>query len=461
MKYQALFGSILAVSAATMSYAEDNTPLQSINSNNANNATFIAGSSINDISSVWFNPAIAAQNGNQASVNIIQNEAASIYFENNNQVFGVQLGRNSFSTSNNIYDLFWAKKSGDGSSMGAHIYWSTESDSSLLETDVDGNAILGNSYSVEIDANNSFTANIDKNKSSVLKYQTGASFGLYSDQRQLVIDARAYEFVGENDHFNASWTNKVNDVSTDESLETQIKNASKGAVINSSYIQVASEKLSYIGSASISLTNDSNYSLSDSNNGTTRNVSEVSTDNRTNSLGLSAGAQYILKPNERVEFVVQQHLAVSLNLVSSTTTVEQNFSETGDVVIDNITGVSAKSTSNGYNINAPVSLAMKMQASKKINLIASVKTNAINLNSSINKTTDMTEIEDNKHVKGDVIITNDSLTVDSNTAINIQWGGSYQFNNEFVVDFVSSNNFLTDGITDGAITNQLTLTYQF
>ncbi|MCJ8312022.1 MAG: hypothetical protein HRU38_07525 [Saccharospirillaceae bacterium] len=461
MKYKALFGSILAVSAATMSYAEETESFQKINSNNANNATLLAGSSISNINSVWFNPAIAAQNGNQASVNIIQNEAASIYFENNNQVFGVQLGRNSFSTSNNIYDLFWAKKNGDGSSMGAHVYWSTQSSSTLFQTDVDGNAIMGNSFTIETDADNSFTANIDKNKNSTFKYQTGASFGLYSEQRQLVIHAYTYDFEGDNDHFNASWTNKVAGVETEESLETQNKSTDKGSTINSSYVQVASDKLSYIGSASLSIRNNGDYSLNDSNNGTTRSVYEDSTDNRFNSIGLSAGAQYILKPNDRVEFVVQQHLSVNLNLISSTTTVEQNFSETGDTVTEGTTGVSAKTTSNSYTINAPVSLAMNMQASKKINLVASVITNAINFNSSINKTTDMSEIDDNKYVAGDVIITDDSFSVDSNTSMTVQWGGSYQFNDEFVIDFISSNNFLTDGITDGAITNQLTLTYQF
>ena len=101
------------------------------------------------------------------------------------------------------------------------------------------------------------------------------------------------------------------------------------------------------------------------------------------------------------------------------------------------------------------------KTTKKINLVASVITNAIELESSIDKTTDMSLVEENKYIAGDVTITDDSISVNSNTAMTVRWGGSYQFNDEFVIDFISSNNFLTDGITDGAITNQLTLTYQF
>ena len=47
----------------------------------------------------------------------------------------------------------------------------------------------------------------------------------------------------------------------------------------------------------------------------------------------------------------------------------------------------------------------------------------------------------------------------SNTTV--AWGLSYHMSDKLVFDFNTSSDFLTDGITDSSILNELTITYQF
>ncbi|BCE02830.1 hypothetical protein [Marinicellulosiphila megalodicopiae] len=474
MKYSLLFGSILAVSASTNAFSEEMESFQNITSNNAYSANNTVSKRSIDLNSIWYNPALVINNGQQANLNIVGANTGSFFINVEEQFFGLHIGRDAVdefglsTTDNNAYDVFWAKE-GDDQNMGAHVYWSTNtiknpSTNQISTTSGANFDILSNSYTIQDDPeddDNKFKASIDKNKQGSFVYDFGAEFGIYSDSSQMVASLQAFDSEGDYNNFKANWTNTVAGVDTEESHEVVTKNTQKHLILTGDYVQVKTEELSFLAQGQIVLSNNRTNSLSDVDNGTSRTYLLTDTSTKTNDIRLSAGVDYTIRTSDKVSFNIQQIASFNLDLNSDTNTTETSYITVGETKTESPTGVTSKTTQNGYTFDAPVSITMNMQATKKFGLIASIATNALSVTSTKSKNIEMIlNTEGTKYIEGITSITGDEIYSDTSDSVALDWGFSYQINNNLVLDFVSKNDIIVNGITSG-ISNHLTMTYKF
>ncbi|WP_422379517.1 hypothetical protein [Marinicellulosiphila megalodicopiae] len=468
MKYTPLLSLFLLPSLSFS--ATEPANFQNITSNNYQSALSTVNQSFGawadasqslDITSIWFNPAMMTYQGQQSSINLLNQPSGSVFFKAYGENVGVHLGRTSQYTSDldidnevDSFDLFWSK--GDkGDSIGVNIYFSIDSDTQLARETFDNVDLpAGSSYT---DDNNKIT--IDHNKKGSTEYDFGANIGFDKGLKQYILNIEISDSSGEYDKFKAELIQTLGndeDITKESTLGTGIKDFRFN--LGGSYLEKLKEDLYLIGSAKYVFTNNSDTQKREFENESEHIILDQTNQIGLHQLNLTAGAQLSIKPSPRIEYNLQQLFNLGLGLGYDRIQVNRDF----DTGTEEPTGLETYSQITRLSIDAPVMVSMKMRASKKLNMTASVQTNTISFTSEKLKESFMT-VADNKYEKvdgGEHTISNNSFnTTTSNTSV--AWGFGYQYSNQLVFDFNLSSAFLTDGITDSSIVNELTITYQF
>ena len=459
---------------ATFLMAATDSEFKSITSNNYQSALSLVNQSFGawalpsqniDIKSVWFNPAMMTYQGQQSSINVFNQPSGSVFFKAYGQNVGVHLGRTSKYTSDldlnneiDSYDLFWSKgKKGD--SIGVNAYFSFDSDADVAKTEFENVQLQGTS-TVTLEDDN-IEVVVDENRSGTNEFDIGANIGFDKGLKQYVINIEISESTGSFDNFKATKTEQVNantiNIDKLNTVGTGVKNTR--FTLGGSYIQKKDDNLFLIGSAKIvqELNYDETYNeVTTENDNDYRLLHRKTSENATN-IDLTAGVQLEITPSPRIQYSIQQlvnfGMAFGKNKLEIIELVNAGTEET--------TGLQEQVKTSKFSINAPILVSMNMQATNKMNMTASVQSNALNL--SLIKETDIgMEPDGDKYVESneESILKNEFLLqTTSNTTV--AWGLSYQLSNQLVFDFNTSSDFLTQGITDSAIVNELTITYQF
>ncbi|MCJ8311992.1 MAG: hypothetical protein HRU38_07375 [Saccharospirillaceae bacterium] len=452
--------------------------LQNITSNNFQSASSTVSQSYGawalpnqnlDIKSIWFNPAMMTYQGQQSSINLFNQPSGSIFFKAYNQNIGIHLGRTSqytsdFDINNEIdsYDLFWAKGE-KGNSIGVNTYFSFDGNTDVARTTFEGQDLQGTTNFVLDNSPDSDTVNtievvIDKNRAGTNEFDIGANIGIDKGLKQYIINIEVSESTGVFDNFKGSVTT-TNGTTVTENKENTVGTSLKNTrfTIGGSYIEKKDKRLFIITGVKFVYEINADETYAESEIAGTHTILHRKSSQNSAHLNLTGGAQLDIKPSARITYSIQQLLNLGIAMGSNKLDIIRDL----DGATNEATGLEEQSKTLQISLNAPILVSMNMQATTKLNMTASVQSNALNL-AFIKETELEMEVIDNSWVEtgNDNILKNEFFRqTTSNTSV--AWGLSYQFSNQLVFDFNVSSDFLTDGITDSSILNELTITYQF